>query len=74
MGSVQPIATCLTRAAPRYAGDHHPRLPGASPVYGDGKIYVQSEEGTGTVLERDCVYIVPLLEMTALPRRTTATP
>src|SRR5580704_637988 len=26
----------------------------------------------GTVLERDCVYIVPLLEMTALPRRTTA--
>jgi dCTP deaminase len=26
----------------------------------------------GTVLERDCVYIVPLLEMTALPRRTSA--
>ena len=26
----------------------------------------------GTVLERNCVYIVPLLEMTALPRRTTA--
>src|SRR5258708_7144507 len=26
----------------------------------------------GTVLERDCVYIVPLLEMTALPRRTNA--
>ena len=26
----------------------------------------------GTVLERDCVYIVPLLEMTALPRRTAA--
>jgi dCTP deaminase len=26
----------------------------------------------GTVLERDCVYIVPLLEMTVLPRRTTA--
>ncbi len=26
----------------------------------------------GTVLERDCVYIVPLLEMTGLPRRTSA--
>src|SRR5277367_5485538 len=26
----------------------------------------------GTVLERNCVYIVPLLEMTALPRRTAA--
>ena len=26
----------------------------------------------GTVLERNCVYIVPLLELTALPRRTTA--
>ena len=26
----------------------------------------------GTVLERDCVYIVPLLEMTALPRRDSA--
>ncbi|HTZ36958.1 MAG TPA: 2'-deoxycytidine 5'-triphosphate deaminase [Stellaceae bacterium] len=26
----------------------------------------------GTVLERDCVYIVPLLEMAALPRRTSA--
>ena len=26
----------------------------------------------GTVLERDCVYIVPLFEMTALPRRTSA--
>src|SRR5215472_10034160 len=26
----------------------------------------------GTVLERDCVYIVPLLEMAALPRRTNA--
>ena len=26
----------------------------------------------GTVLERNCVYIVPLLEMTALPRRTSA--
>jgi dCTP deaminase len=26
----------------------------------------------GTVLERDCVYIVPLQEMTALPRRTSA--
>jgi dCTP deaminase len=26
----------------------------------------------GTVLERNCVYIVPLLEVTALPRRTTA--
>src|SRR5262249_32088054 len=26
----------------------------------------------GTVLEKDCVYIVPLLELTALPRRTSA--
>lgn len=45
------VASCLDARTGRPYWQH--RLEGhysASPVYGDGKIYVQSEEGTGTVL------------------------